>query len=153
MNAQNADVRTESRRSWLSWSCGAELTERDRKNLRSFNFWLLAWCFTMAFSLVLLSKDGLIEGPAIRWAMALVPDVLGVFAVATYVRFIRHADELVRKIHLEAIALGFGAGLVFVMGYTLAELAGAPELETAWLASVMLFAAGIGQLMGTRRYR
>lgn len=152
MNAGQTDTRPESRRPWFSWGCHADLDERDRRNLRSFNRWIIAWTFTVGCGMVLLSKD-LISSTALRWALAVVPDFLGIVAVGTYVRFLRHADELVRKVHLEAIALGFGAGLVFVLGYRLLSLVGAPALDGTEPAVVMLLMAGVGQLLGMRRYR
>jgi len=155
MHAEQSDLRSEPRRpwySWLSWGCSGDLSERDRRNLRSFNFWIITWSFTVACGMVLLKHD-LIGNTAVRWTLALVPDVLGVVAVLSYMRFLRHADELVRKVHLEAIALGFGAGLVFILGYRLAAQVGAPPLDGSEPAAVMLVCAGLGQLLGMRRYR
>jgi len=152
MNMEQSDVRSEPRNSWFSWGCHGDLSDRDRRNLRSFNRWIIFWSFTVGCGMVLLNKE-LISNVSLRWIIAVVPDLLGVVALATYVRFIRHADELVRKIHLEAIALGFGAGLVFVLGYRLAAEIGAPPLDGSEPAAVMLFMAGIGQWLGMRRYR
>ncbi|HSM15358.1 MAG TPA: hypothetical protein VLA66_14925 [Thermoanaerobaculia bacterium] len=40
-------------------------------------------------------------------------------------RFLREADELLRKIHLEGMAYGFGVAFVLSTGAPLAERAGA----------------------------
>ena len=153
MNAERTEMETEPRRPWFSWGCHGFLSERDRRNLRRYNAWVFAFALAFVTSVALLTKTSLGEAAAVAWIVALVPDVLGVMAVRAYVRFLREADELVRKIHLEATALGFGAGVVFILGYSLAELAGAPALDTPIPAAVMLAMAGIGQWLGMRRYR
>jgi hypothetical protein len=155
MHIEQTETGSESRRSWfswLSWGCGG-LSELDRRNLRRYNAWALIFALGFMASIVLLATTSLTETAVVAWTVALVPDVLGVMAVRAYVRFLREADELVRKIHLEATALGFGAGVVFILGYSAAEQAGAPELEPSIAAAFMLVMAGIGQWLAGRRYR
>ena len=79
--------------------------------------------------------------------------MLGVVACARYVRFLRRADELLRQIQLEGLALGFGAGMVFMFGYALAERAGAPPLDVADPLLPMAGCWVLGQWLATRRYR
>lgn len=153
MNAERTEMEPEPRKPWFSWGCNGDLSERDRRNLRRYNAWVLTFGFLFVASVALLARSGVVEGTVMRWIVALVPDVVGVMAVRAYVRFLRDADELVRKIHLEATALGFGAGVVFILGYALAELAGAPRMDTPIPAAVMLLLAGLGQWLGMRRYR
>ncbi len=153
MHAEQTETRPESRRPWFSWGCHGYLSERDRRNLRRYNAWVIAFTLAFVTSVALLTKTSLAEATAAGWVVALVPDVLGVMAVRAYVRFLREADELVRKIHLEATALGFGIGVVFTLGYSLAELAGAPTIDLPVPVAVMLAMAGVGQWLGMRRYR
>jgi len=153
MHAKQTETEPESSRPWFSWGCHGSLSERDRRNLRRYNAWVVAFALAFVTAVALLTKPSLGEAAAGAWIVALVPDVLGVMAVRAYVRFLREADELVRKIHLEATALGFGTGVVFILGYSLAELAGAPALDMPIPAAVMLAMAGIGQWLGMRRYR
>jgi hypothetical protein len=84
--------------------------------------------------------------------VALLPTLLGAAVVWSYVTFIRRADELLRKIHLEALALGFGAGVVFMLGYRLFERAGAPELDVSDPILVMMLVFTAAQLLLNRRY-
>ncbi len=63
------------------------------------------------------------------------------------------ADELLRKIQLEGLALGFGAGVIFAMSYQLLERAGAPQLQVSDTVVVMMVGWAVGQLLGLRRYR
>ena len=61
-------------------------------------------------------------------------------------------DELERKIHVEALALGFGVGAVWMMGWRLFERAGAPLLDVNDGLLVMLIAYGVGVALARRRY-
>jgi hypothetical protein len=58
-----------------------------------------------------------------------------------------------RKIQLDGLALGFGAGLLVALGYPFLERAGAPELGTTAIVIVMTASWAIGQLLGLYRYR
>jgi hypothetical protein len=72
--------------------------------------------------------------------------------LVAYVAFLRDADELQRKIQVEALALGFGAGLVAMHGYRLLERAGMARLDVNDLGIVMVVAFVTGIVFGRRRY-
>jgi hypothetical protein len=109
--------------------------------------WVLSFfCITVLYELELL-PPGL---P--RLAAAAVNTVLGLVTLASYVGFLRRCDELERKIHVEALALGFGAGAVGMMGWRLFERAGAPRLDSNDGLLVMLVAYGVGVALARRRY-
>ena len=78
---------------------------------------------------------------------------MGLAPLVAYLRFLRQADEMLRKIQFEGLAFGFGAGIVFSIGYELLASAGAPALPPSATAAVMLVSWSIGQLVGWRRYR
>ena len=59
---------------------------------------------------------------AAAWSVAILPDALGIGALLAYVRFLQRADELMQRIQLEGLALGFGVGVVFATGYQLLAL-------------------------------
>jgi hypothetical protein len=139
---------------WWRWmtSCAGMMTETDRRNSNRFTGWTFAWAVSFVGATLVL-KAGLVPEGAASWAVALAPDVLGVAALLAYVRFLRQTDELLRKIQLEGLAVGFGVGVVFAMGYRLLERAGAPGLDIDDPVLVMLFAWVVGQLVALRRYR
>jgi hypothetical protein len=88
-------------------------------------------------------------GPsAVGWALAVTTPIAGCIVMGAYIRFLRHADELLRKIHLESLALGFGGGLLFIFSYRLFERLGAPQIDTNDAALVMMAFAAIGQWLG-----
>ncbi len=57
-----------------------------------------------------------------------------------------------RKIQLEALAIAFGAGALFMIGYRLLEHAGAPEADTPDALAVMAMVWAVATVVGTRRY-
>ncbi len=136
---------------WLP-SCGGALTETDRRNSNRFALWTLAWAVSfIAASSALKHLPGLPSAAA--WAIAAAPSLLGVTAILAYLRFLRQADELQRRIQLEGLAFGFGVGAVFAIGYQLFELAGAPRFSLTDGALVMFLSWTLGQFLAQRRYR
>src|SRR5688572_20225060 len=95
----------EVRRPWWAWGCTAMLTPAALQSFQRFMLTYLAW-MVVWIGMRLLLEAGLPR--PLAWALASVPLLLGVVMVAMYVRFLRVADELLRKIQLEGIALGFG---------------------------------------------
>jgi hypothetical protein len=123
---------------------------RGRPAWRAWVLWLTLWlgsflAATVAFEIDLLP-------PTTGMAVSIANGVLGVLAVASYFRLLRRADELERKIQVEALALGFGAGAVGMMAYRLAERAGAPSLDINDALLVMLLAYAVGVVVARRRY-
>jgi hypothetical protein len=75
-----------------------------------------------------------------------------VIVVLRYVRFLREADELLRQIHLDALAVGFGGGFVFITTYRLLERAGAHRLDINDSLLVMIVCWLVGMWRARRRY-
>lgn len=87
-----------------------------------------------------------------RYAVAALHTVLGLLTLASYIAFLRSSDELERKIHVEALALGFGVGAVWMMAWRLLERAGAPQLDVNDGLLVMFLAYAAGVAAARRRY-
>ena len=130
--------------------CG-DLTANDRRNVMRYNAWLLGWMVLWSGALLLIVRTGL-SGP-VAWALAAVTVVPGVFGLRAYVRFLREADELLRKIQLEALALAFGIGVLFMMSWRLFERLGAPKLDLNDPVLVMFVVWAGAQWWVARRYR
>ncbi len=138
-------VEVETQRNW----CGG-LTEKDKRNQRRFASWTLAWGLAFVVA-TLLFRFNLVSG-GLGYLVALGPTGVAVGAVLAYLRFIREADELQRKIQLEGIAWGFGCWAVFMMGYRLLERAGLPPMDTSDPLVLMMVAWAIASLILSRRY-
>lgn len=132
-------------------SCSGLYTERDAHNIRIFNAWAISASLLFALSLILIGK-GIIEVGPVAWALTGATVLSTILTMHFYVVFLRAADELLRKIQLEGLALGFGAGVVFMIGYNLFERLGAPEANISDPMVVMVVFWAIGQWRGLRRY-
>jgi hypothetical protein len=145
------DPSPDSRSRAIGWSCSEMLTPRDAENLRRFNVVCLAWAMMFVAATMAIARYG-VTGLT-GWALAAATLLLGATAMGLYVRFLRAADELLRKIHLEALALGFGAAIVFMLFWRLCERLGAPKLDVVDPVLVMVAFWAAGQWLGLRRYR
>jgi len=145
----NSDVKS---RSWRQVIKSCSGTELDRRNQNRFVRWSLAWAVSYVAASWTLKAD-LDLAPPLVWFLVAAPNLIAIVAVLAYLRFLRMADELLRKIQIEGLALGFAAGVLVSLGYQLAETAGAPRLETDHIIVVMIFSWMTGQLLGIWRYR
>ena len=127
-------------------------TAADRRNQYRFVAWLAGWAVSfVAATWLLETYDELGRGTA--WSIAVVPNLFAIAALFAYLRFLREADELVRRIQLEGLAFGFGAGVIFAMAYFTLERLGVPQLTGDRVVFVMMMAWVVGQLAATWRFR
>lgn len=131
--------------------CG-DMTESDRRNLNRATWVLFAWFLSFA-GVVLLNDRDLLPAGAVSWILAAIPSLIGVVALFAYGRFFREADELQRKIQLQALALGFGAAFFGSFGYSVFERLGAPPGNVTTPATIMVLFYLIGLWWGRRHYR
>ena len=131
--------------------CAGFYTPRDAKNLRRFNLWVLAATLAYLGATAALHWRESIP-PALPWLLTGVALLLAIQAARRYLLFLRQADELLRRIQTEALALGFGLGAVFSLLYPLLEKLGAPEVGQNATPVVMMLAWSAGSWLGTRRY-
>lgn len=131
--------------------CAGFHTSRDARNVRRLNRWILG------AGVVYLGATAAVRWrhavpAALPWLLAGLAALLALQAIRSYVRFLRGADELLRRLQLEALALGFGAGALFSIFYPLLEGLGAPALGGHASAAVMMLAWSAGSWLGRRRY-
>ena len=133
----------------LSASCG---TAADRRNQYHIVAWCLAWALTLAGVTTYLETHSGFRGNG-AWLLAALPFALSVGPLLSYLRYLRMADELLRKIQMEGLAIGFGAGIVVTMGYQVLERVGAPAMSAHDVVVIMAAGWIIGQLAATWHYR
>jgi hypothetical protein len=131
---------------------GCAGTLQDKHNSRRFSLWCLAWAVAYVGAHWTLKAD-LELATALVWLLVFTPILLMLAAVLSYMHFLRNADELLQKIQIQGLAVGFGAAVVFVTGYQLLEAAGASEMQSDHLLMVMILSWVAGQLYGSWRYR
>jgi hypothetical protein len=143
---------TQPRGSWREYLAACRsMSERDRRNARSANWYLLFWAATMLAAMFGLDRRLIPAGPA-SVAAVVVPTFAAIAALIAYMRFLRQADELHRKVQLEALALGFGGGFVASFTLELIEQAGWASFDAGDPFLVMIFFFMVGMYLGTRRY-
>ena len=123
---------------------------RDLGNFTHFVRWMMAAMAVFAAATILI--DGHWIPRAAGWLLTLAAFVLMLQTVRVYIRFLRTADELLRKVHLDSLALAFGTGAVVTMCYRLCERLGAPQLDINDPFLVMMLVWIGAQVAGQRRY-
>ena len=137
-------------------SLDAGLTSSDRRNLRPM--YICTLLFTVSFliaRLFLPRGDGSMAAqPLWAWPVTILPIVLGVLLAYYYQRFIRETDEMMRKIHLEALATAFGVAFVVGMSAGLLDQIDVPKVGKADLTwSIMVVTYSVRLKMLARKYR
>lgn len=127
-------------------------TEQDQKNQRHIILWSLAWILSF-LGVNLAIENGWIRSDALALVATIGVTVLGLGVLLAYRRFLSNADELMRKIQLDALALTVGIGVVSGFSYTLLESAGiVAEAEAMTLVMVMVVTYITGVVVGQRRF-
>lgn len=133
----------------ITFGCG---TAADRRNNRKFTLWCIAWAIAITTStLIIESYANLPSSVAI--VIALIPNAFALGALISYMRFLRMTDELQRKIQVEGLAVGFGVGWIFAIGYLVLQSVGAPALSVNTMVVVMTAGWVVGNVLAIRHYR
>jgi hypothetical protein len=138
-------------RPWFAFGCAGAMTPTDIRNIRRFDLWMIAWAIAWVTALFALRSDWL-RAPSARVVLVAMPVGFALATILAYLRFLRHADELLRKIHLEGMACGFGVAFVLLSSTPLLERAGLPPVEGSVQWAAMVCGWGVGQIFGRRRY-
>jgi hypothetical protein len=132
----------------------SEITPRDQRNRRAWNRWTLLFFFSWVGrdSLFRFRRD-LVPDGVIYWFLAALPLSIAAGAMWFFARYLREADELQRRIQLNALALGFGVTFFWIATYGGLIEAGAPRLEQNLHMAPGLGAYGLALLYGKWQYR
>lgn len=112
-----------------SWS------EQNKKNTIRLAIWTAAWTLSMAlatFGPTFLWGDN----TALTFAGIIINAAIGVGMIVANKNQIKGMDELQQKIHLEAMAMALGIGVVFGLSYSLLDI-----------TNIISFDAEIGHLV------
>ncbi|MCH9648666.1 MAG: hypothetical protein K0U98_10535 [Deltaproteobacteria bacterium] len=146
----SSDQAQASRRIFSRNRC--ELTDRDRHNQGRIKVWGLSWMGSF-LAIFFGSRWELLHSPGVALVLALVSTALGVKTILAYRHFLSEADELRRKIELDALALGFGVGVVGSFSYFLLERTGWVTEQGLPIVLILMMLAHIaGKVLGQRRY-
>lgn len=129
------------------------LVARDIKNAIIVNFWALAWAITLVVISV-LSDYGWYANNWLTFAGVVIHIGIGIGMILSYKRFITEADELERKIQLDALAVSVGATIVTFSSYSVLQKAiNIPELSAAYLIVILSVAYAAGLVIGRMRFK
>jgi len=129
-------------------------TPQTKKNTKRLFIWSVVW---------VLATAGVAFGPKNLWNFntlltiiaVLIHIGLGLGMIRVFKQFLLGLDELQRKIHLDAMAISLGIGLVFGCSYEMLEdiklIPFQPEIPH--LMIVMYLTYAIGAILGVRKYQ
>lgn len=131
---------------------GCHGTDRDKRNNTWVSIWALVWMASWVGIQFGIGWDWLTTKPQIV-AAAMASLIPAAAMVAAYRRFLREADELRRKIELDALAVSFGVGVIGGMTYFMLAQGGLLEkADFLWVVVAMLMTHPLGVWIGHRRY-
>ena len=129
-------------------------TAQTKKNTKRLFIWSVVW---------VLATAGVAFGPKNLWNFntwltiiaVLIHISIGLGMIRVFKQFLLGLDELQRKIHLDAMAISLGIGLVFGCSYEMLEdIKLIPfEPEIPHLMIVMYLTYAIGSILGVRKYQ
>ena len=145
-------VEQDKRRWWSNFGCSGTVSRSDAKALSRINAIFLTWAFIYAG--FILGWEWIREtiGAGV-WLVAAVPMALLGWGILTYARFLSHADELTRKIQLEAMATGFGASVFLLFAYDTAQRLAGFEIDLGDLTVMLVVVYVVAILLAQKRYR
>lgn len=125
-----------------------------KKNTTNLAVWTTAWTVSMALATF---------GPKFIWAENISITIIGIlvnaiFGVGMIIANIRHInglDEMQRKIHMEAMGLSLGVGVVGGLSYSLLDITNviAQDAEISYLVILIALTYLISVIVGVKRYK
>jgi hypothetical protein len=118
-------------------------------------FWTFAWLATLAFAKFGPEHLWDSQQTVASWAAVALNIVVGIGYFVAFTRFLREADELQRKIVLDALTATLGVGWIGGFAYVVADGAGLIDYE----ANIAIFPTLLGVVymitvaIGTIMYR
>jgi uncharacterized membrane protein YbhN (UPF0104 family) len=131
----------------------SEMTPRDRSNNIRKSIWSLLHAFTLIGTLILIHTRRELFPAGTIWVVAALPLVVAVGAIWSWVRYLREADELHRRVQLNAMAFGFGVSFFSLTSYVVLLKVGAPTLGVSYSTIPGLGAYFLALLYGKWQYR
>lgn len=129
------------------------LPARDIRNANIANLWIFAWAISLVGISFLAGYEWYASGLIVAVGL-LIHTGIGVCMILAFRKFLAEADELQRKIQLDALALSVGVTIVaFSISSLLAKSDVLPQMDTTGLLVAMSLGYGAGLTMGWRRYR
>jgi len=111
----------------------------------------------VAYAIVLIASEWLIKqvqiANPVRYAIAVIPVIPLLFALAAFLKMLQRMDEMQLRIHVEAfgISLAITGFATFTLG--LLENVGIPSPGIIWVFPMMIIVWGIAAFFVSLRYQ
>jgi uncharacterized protein YacL len=116
---------------WLNVLKWEGMRKKDRDNEKRVNLFAAGWALTLMAVAAIVAFG---NPPAwIGWCLAIIPALFGLLCLKAYLKLLREADEMLRRIQFEAMAVGFGTGII--VGNTLVVIDSFPR---EWIAAAIV---------------
>jgi hypothetical protein len=126
------------------------MNKATRRYLIEFCASIAAYCVILVLSLLLIGNN-----PTAAWCfpVVLTPVIPTGFELVVFLRYLRHIDELQRRVQLEAIGFSFGATGMLTFAYGFLQNVGFPQVSWLYIWPLMISLWGIGSVIAAWRYR
>lgn len=134
---------------FLDW---CQAPARDRRNQRRIILWSFLWMAAWVVLVLAIENEWIAHGwPVVVGALVTLPPAL--LTLFAYRRYLREADELRRKIELDALAVAFGVGVVGGFSFFALARGGLAAMDDfLYVILAMIVTHSVGVLIGHRRY-
>jgi hypothetical protein len=129
------------------------VTRTTRRYFIEFAISMSAYVATIAISRRLLHGPMSTASPSWQYALALLPLVPILLIFAAIVRYMLGVDEMIRRVHVNALALAGGATALLAAAYGLIEGDLVPKLSAWWTYGTFMMAWLIATFFVRRRYQ
>ena len=128
--------------------------QENKNNTKNLAVWTGAWLVTLAiatFGSLLIWP----ESQILKTTTLLLNLLVGIGVIFANKRHLRGLDELQQKIHLDAMAMSLGVGLIAGCSYSTMDVVNLISFDAEISHLVMLIGLTylVGVILGTRRYQ
>lgn len=130
------------------------LASRTKKNTRQLAYWTASWLVTTAIAT--FGPIYLWPGNQLLTLLAIIVNLgVGIGVILANVRHLRGLDELQQKIHLNAMGIALGIGIVGGLSYSMLDttnlIAGDAEISVLVIGVSLTYLAAV--IIGNRKYQ
>lgn len=128
-------------------------TSRDRRNQFRMAWWVLAWSAGWVGATYGIRNDWFTQDYLV-WIVVAIIGCLGLAMLQAYRRYLREADEMLRKIEVDALAVALGVGMVGGVAYWLLQVAELVTYKDAFIVTILLvcISYSLTVIISHRRY-
>lgn len=132
---------------WLNVLKWEGMREVDRQNEKRVNILAFFWALSLIGMALVVAYPRSPDWAG--WVLAIIPATFGILVMRAYLKLLREMDEMLRQMQFEAMAVGFGAGVI--VGNTLVIIDGFPrDFIAPAIVVAMMFSYCIRIILGAR---